>query len=74
MKPIVSRSLGGVFAPHTWHGVKMGVTIPMALATRMKSRLLTCLSVFMSVLSVWLINRNFHHPIPAGPQYTPGRP
>jgi arginine decarboxylase-like protein len=54
--------------------MKMGVTMPMALATRMKSLLLTCLSVFMSVPSMWLINRNFHYPIPAGPQYTPDRP
>jgi arginine decarboxylase-like protein len=52
----------------------IGATIPTALATRMKSRLLTCLSVFMSVPSVWLINRNFHYPIPADPQYTPDRP
>jgi hypothetical protein len=74
MKPIVSRSLGGVFAPQTREGMKIGETIPMALATRMKSRLLICLSVFMSVPSVSLINRNSHYPIPAGPQYTPDRP
>jgi hypothetical protein len=71
---MVSRSLGGVFAPQTWDGMKMGATIPTPLATRIKSRLLTCLSVFMSALSVWLINRNFHYSIPAAPQYTPDRP
>jgi hypothetical protein len=54
--------------------MKIGLTIPKALAIRMKSRLLTCLSVFMSVPSLWLINRNCHYPIPAGPQYTPDRP
>jgi hypothetical protein len=52
---MVTRSLGGVFAPQTWDGMKIGVTIPAALAIRMKSRLLTCLFVFMSVPSVWLI-------------------
>jgi hypothetical protein len=55
MKPIVSRSLGGVFAPQTVDGMKIGETIPTALAIRMKSRLLTFWFVFMSVLSVWLI-------------------
>jgi hypothetical protein len=54
--------------------MKLGVMIPTALATRMKSRLLTCLSVFMCTLSVWWINRNFHYSIPADPQYTPDRP
>jgi hypothetical protein len=54
--------------------MKIGATIPTALATRKKSRLLTCVSVFMSALSLWLINRNVHYPIPADPQYTPDRP